>query len=103
MLFPDKPGTLHKEIRMADFARSPLTILRRKQVEAETGFSRSTIYLRITQGLWPRPVTLGPRSVGWPAHEVEALISARIAGKTDEDVRALVARLAARRASAHER
>jgi prophage regulatory protein len=27
------------------------TILRRKQVEAETGLSRSTIYLRISQGL----------------------------------------------------
>ena len=84
---------------MADFARSPLTILRRRQVERETGYSRSTIYLRISQGLWPRPVNLGPRSVGWPVREIEALVSARIAGKTDDEVRALVAQLHAQRAA----
>jgi prophage regulatory protein len=72
---------------------SALTILRRKQVEAETGYSRSTIYLRISQGLWPRPVRLGPRAVGWPASEVAAVNAARIAGKSDQEVRALVARL----------
>ena len=59
------------------------TILRRKQVEAETGYSRSTIYLRIAQRLWPRPVSLGPRAVGWPASEVIALNSARISCKSD--------------------
>ena len=43
---------------MAPFPHSTLTILRRRQVQAETGYSRSTIYLRITQGLWPKPVSL---------------------------------------------
>ena len=47
------------------FPHSTLTILRRKQVQIETGYSRSTIYLRITQGLWPKPVSLGARAVGW--------------------------------------
>lgn len=76
-----------------------LTIIRRKQVEAETGYSRSTIYLRISQGLWPKPVSLGPRAVGWPAAEVAALNAARIAGKPDDEIRALVTRLeVARRA-----
>ena len=69
------------------------TILRRNQVEAETGYSRSTIYLRITQWLWPKPVNLGPRAVGWPASEVAALNAARIAGQTDDEIRALVTRL----------
>jgi prophage regulatory protein len=72
---------------------SPLTILRRKQVEAETGYSRSTIYLRISQRLWPRPVALGPRAVGWPAAEVAALNAARIAGKSEEQIRTLVVQL----------
>jgi predicted DNA-binding transcriptional regulator AlpA len=53
------------------------TILRLPAVKAETGYSRSTIYLRISQGLWPRPVNLGPRSVGWPASEVAAMVSWR--------------------------
>lgn len=68
-------------------------ILRLPAVKAETGASRSTIYLRIQQGLWPKPVRLGPRSVGWPAGEVAAINAARIAGMTDNEIRALVIRL----------
>lgn len=76
-------------------------ILRLPAVKAETGASRSTIYLRIQQGLWPKPVRLGPRSVGWPAGEVAAINAARIAGMTDDEIRALVIRLeTARRDSA---
>ena len=100
MLFPDRPGTLHKGRHMAQFSPSTLTILRRKQVQAETGYSRSTIYLRIAQGLWPKPVSLGARAVGWPAAEVAALNAARIAGRSDDAIRALVARLEAGRHAA---
>mgnify|MGYP000644213108 CR=1 FL=1 len=77
------------------------TIYRLPTVKTESGYSRSTVYLRITQGLWTKPVRLGPRCVGWPAHEVAALNAARIAGKTDEEIRALVLKLeAARKAAA---
>ena len=73
------------------------TILRLSSVKARCGYSRSTIYLRISQGLWPRPVSLGPRAVGWPAGEVEAINAARIAGKSDADIRALVTQLQTQR------
>ena len=63
---------------MAGQLDSTLKILRRKQVESETGYSRSTIYLRISQGLWPKPVSLGARAVGWPAAEVATMNAARI-------------------------
>ena len=69
------------------------TILRRPLVEAASGYSRSTLYLRISQGLWPRPVSLGPRAVGWPASEVAAINAARVAGKSDDEIRVLVAKL----------
>jgi prophage regulatory protein len=75
-----------------------VTILRRKQVEAESGYSRSTVYLRIAQGLFTKPVSLGARAVGWPAREVAALNAARIAGKTETEIRGLVAKLEAARA-----
>jgi prophage regulatory protein len=75
-----------------------VTILRRRQVESESGYSRSTIYLRILQGLWPRPVSLGARAVGWPASEVWALNAARIAGLNDKQIRELVVELMAERA-----
>jgi prophage regulatory protein len=85
---------------MAQGTNFTQTILRRKQVQAESGYSRSTIYLRISQGLWPKPVSLGPRAVGWPASEVSAINAARIAGKSDDDIRALVASLEQARSAA---
>jgi prophage regulatory protein len=45
-------------------------------------------------------ISLGPRCIGWPANEVAALNAARIAGKTDEEIRALVVKLEAARKSA---
>lgn len=75
-------------------------LLRLPAVKGEAGLSRSTIYLRIEQGLWTRPVSLGARAVAWPALEVQALNAARIAGKSDGEIRELVQRLQAARASA---
>ena len=69
------------------------TILRLPAVKAETGVSRSTHYLRIAQGLFTKPVSLGARAVGWPSSEVAALNAARIAGKSEEEIRVLVANL----------
>ena len=66
------------------------TILRIPSAKAQSGYSRSTIYLRISQGLWTKPVSLGPRAVGWPATEIDLLNAARISGKTDAEIRELV-------------
>lgn len=73
------------------------TILRMPTVKSESGLSRSTIYLRVSQGLWTKPVSLGARAVGWPSDEVDALNAARIAGSTDDEIRVLVAKLEAAR------
>ena len=73
------------------------TILRLPAVKLATGLSRSTLYLRIAQGVFTHPVSLGGRAVGWPAHEVAALNAARIAGKADAEIYALVAQLEAAR------
>lgn len=76
------------------------TIQRLPAVKAESSLSRSTIYLRISQGLWTKPVRLGARAVGWPAGDVAAINAARIAGKSDDQIRALVVKLEANRKSA---
>lgn len=76
------------------------TILRLPAVQAGSGYSRSTIYLRISQGLWTKQVCLGPRCVGWPANEVTALNAARISGKSEQEIRALVLKLEAARKAA---
>jgi prophage regulatory protein len=84
---------------MPDIAH-PFAILRRKQVENITGLSRSTIYLRVSQGLWTKPVSLGPRAVGWPAKEIDALNAARIAGKGEDEIREIVGALERARVNA---
>ncbi len=68
-------------------------ILRRPRVEEAIGLSLSTNYLRVSQGLFTQTVSLGPRRVGLPASEVSAINAARIAGQSDDEVRALVTQL----------
>jgi prophage regulatory protein len=36
-----------------------------------TGLSRSSIYLAMSKGEFPKPVKLGRRSIGWPEHLIE--------------------------------
>ena len=64
---------------MANSSQSTPTILRRKAVEARTGLSRSTIYLRVSQGTFPEPVSLGARAVGWIEAEISEWLAGRIA------------------------
>ncbi len=73
------------------------TIQRLPTVTQRIGLSRSTIYVRVKEGTFPRPVSLGARAVGWPADDISALIAAHIAGNTDKEIRQLVADLEARR------
>jgi prophage regulatory protein len=47
------------------------TILRLPDVKRSTGLSRSTIYLRMSQGIFPKPVNLGGRAVGWLEDEIQ--------------------------------
>jgi prophage regulatory protein len=58
--------------------QATLTILRRKQVEARTGLSKSTIYQRVTDGTFPRPISLGARAVGWVESEISDWVSSKI-------------------------
>lgn len=54
-------------------------ILRLPEVQRRTGLSRSTIYVRLDQGRFPKPVSLGARAVGWIESEVDEWIRERIA------------------------
>lgn len=73
------------------------TILRLPAVLRKRGRSRSAHYLDIQQGLFTRAVSVGARAVGWLELEVAALNGARIAGKSDSEIRVLVAKLEAAR------
>jgi len=60
---------------MAD--TKPLRILRLREVLARTGLSRTTLYELIGKRLFPHPVSLSVRAVGWIEAEVETWIAAR--------------------------
>jgi len=55
------------------------TILRLPQVIERTGRGRASIYADIGKGVFPRPIPLGGRSVGWLESEVDGWIETRIA------------------------
>ena len=52
--------------------------LRLSDVKERTGLSRSTIYLNISKGIFPRHISLGARCVGWLESEIDAWMQARI-------------------------
>ena len=54
------------------------TILRLPAVTRQTGLSRSTIYLRVSNGTFPKPVSLGARAIGWLDSEVDAWLTNQI-------------------------
>ncbi|WP_038226802.1 helix-turn-helix transcriptional regulator [Vibrio sp. ER1A] len=46
-------------------------IIRLPVVIRKTGLSRSTIYLRMSKGDFPRSISLGERAVGWVEEDIE--------------------------------
>jgi len=63
-------------------APSMRRFLRLRAVQAATGLSKSTLYLRISRHEFPPPVPFGEgrnSPVGWPEDEIAAWQAARIA------------------------
>ena len=58
-------------------AETSSRILRRREVEALVGLTRSTIYGMMSAGKFPRPRRLGRRSVGWLSDDIAAWLESR--------------------------
>ena len=67
-------------------ANMATAILRLPAVKDRTGLSRSTIYLRISQGKFPKPVSLGGRAVGWVEVEIEDWLNQQITTSRQAEV-----------------
>lgn len=52
-------------------------VIRLPAVLEMTGLSRSSIYNQISSGVFPRPVRIGARAVGWIHAEVAGWIAER--------------------------
>jgi prophage regulatory protein len=71
-----------------------MRIIRMPETLHVTGDTRSPLFQKVSDGLFPRQVKLGGgRAAGWPENEVEAVVAARIAGVPDDAVRTLVTQL----------
>lgn len=77
--------------------RTAFIMLRLPEVLAARGIKKSTHYADIPGGLFTKPVKIGSRASAWPIYECEAIIQARVAGKSDEEIKQLVAQLEAAR------
>lgn len=51
-------------------------LLRLREVMRKTGMGRSTIYRKMDQGEFPRPVRISPSMVRWRESEIEQWIAA---------------------------
>ena len=76
------------------------SIIRKPKAIERLGLSKSTLHARINAGLLPPPVSLGARAVGFIEHEIQAVLGAIIAGKSSEQIKALVNDLVAQRQQA---
>lgn len=56
----------------------PISVLKIDQVIQRTGMSRSSIYVKISRGEFPRQIKLGERAAAWVVTEVEQWIIDRI-------------------------
>jgi prophage regulatory protein len=59
-----------------------IRILRRGQVQNLTGLSRSSIYLQIAAGQFPRSIPIGARSVGWVETEIIDWLRSKVAARS---------------------
>ena len=78
-------------------------ILRLPDVKRRRGHrADASVYNEIRAGLFTTGVAIGQRAKGWPDYEVDAINAARIAGKSDDEIRELVKALHAKRTQAEQ-
>ena len=77
-----------------------IRILRLPAALERLGMGETSYRTAMAEGLVPKVVLMGARSVGIPEHELNQVIRARIAGLPDADIRKLVERIHGDRARA---
>ena len=74
-------------------------LIRRPEVLALTGRSKSALQLDEKAGVMPTSISIGDRAVAYIKYEIDAVIQARMEGQTKEQIKGLVAKLIADRQS----
>jgi prophage regulatory protein len=58
--------------------------LRFPEVQARCGLSRSSIYVRIEQGTFPKPVRIGPNAIAFVESEIDGWVESQITAARGE-------------------
>jgi prophage regulatory protein len=67
-----------------------LKIIRKPEACSLAGMSNTSLFEQTRAGIFPPPISLGSRAVGYLFHEIQAVLTARAAGKSDDEIRLIV-------------
>jgi len=74
-----------------------ISIKRKSEVLAQLSVGRSTLQNRINEGIFPPPISLGGRSVGWLEHEINEAMAALLLNVTHSEMQSHIKSIIARR------
>jgi prophage regulatory protein len=80
--------------------KHPVKFIRTSLVTELSGLSKSTLRRRIQEGLFVPPCSLGERAIAYIENEIQAVLAAMAAGKSKDELRALVSHLVEQRQQA---
>ena len=63
------------------------------EVLEKTTFGRSSLYAKIGEGLFPKPVKVGSRKIAWPQYQVDQMMAFYLSTTDEEERKILVANL----------
>lgn len=80
-----------------------VSLLKKQEILGRHMLGNTALYDAINAGEMTPPVKLHNRMCAWPAHESDAILRAKIAGRSKEEIRQLVRELVEQRKAAAER
>lgn len=89
--------SLQEATQLASTPRPRSALIKITAVAAADSTSASSVRRAVADGTLPPPLKLSTKCTRWVASEVEAVLAARIAGKTADEIRLLVRQLVADR------
>jgi len=69
---------------------TPIKIIRLSEVLNVLPLSRTTMYLKVKNGLLPPAISLGEKAVGYIEHEYQTVLASMIAGDSEDEIKELV-------------
>ena len=63
------------------------------EVLEKTTFGRSSLYAKVSKGLFPKPVKVGSRKIAWPQYEIDQMMTFYLSTTNEEDTKSFVTKI----------